>query len=181
MLDKSLGKSTVFRCCLVLLVVGLASFGAQPLAAQAVERLGEFGDWGAFAFMDDGSKVCFIASSPKEAKGDYTRRGEVFVRVTHWPEQNRRNEVSFVAGYSFRKDSWVEVRTDNGTFRLFTDEDTAWATDKQTDEQLVQAMIKGSKMVVEGTSSRGTLTTDTYSLIGFTNAYEAINSACGVQ
>ena len=35
-------------------------------------------------------------------------------------------------------------------------------------------------MVVKGTSSRDTLTTDTYSLIGFTKAYRAIGKACGL-
>ena len=34
-------------------------------------------------------------------------------------------------------------------------------------------------MVVRGVSSRGTQTTDTYSLSGFTAAYRAINTACG--
>ena len=34
-------------------------------------------------------------------------------------------------------------------------------------------------MIVQGTSSRGTKTTDTYSLIGFTKAYRAIADACG--
>ncbi len=36
-------------------------------------------------------------------------------------------------------------------------------------------------MIVAGISSRGTLTTDTYSLNGFTAAYDAITRACGVK
>ena len=165
----------------VVLISALFVLPASSAAAQGIERLGEFGDWGAFAFMDDGGKVCFIASSPKQAKGDYTQRGEIFVRVTHWPEQGRRDEVSVVAGYDYKEDSWVEVSIENGTFNLFTADDTAWAAEKETDRDLVEAMIRGSRMVVKGTSSRGTLTTDTYSLAGFTSAYETINQACGVQ
>ena len=34
------------------------------------------------------------------------------------------------------------------------------------------------KMKVVGTSSRGTITTDTYSLMGFSKAYQSINEAC---
>ena len=49
------------------------------------------------------------------------------------------------------------------------------------DAKLVQSMIRGADMVVQGTSSRGTLTTDTYSLKGFTAAYKAINKACKVK
>ena len=34
------------------------------------------------------------------------------------------------------------------------------------------------KMRVKGTSSRGTITSDTYSLLGFSKAYQKINEAC---
>ena len=33
-------------------------------------------------------------------------------------------------------------------------------------------------MKVVGTSSRGTITTDTFSLLGFSKAYKKINEAC---
>ena len=42
-------------------------------------------------------------------------------------------------------------------------------------------MKRGRKMVVKGKSSRGTATTDTYSLTGFSAAYKAIGEACGVK
>ncbi|MDX1424550.1 MAG: invasion associated locus B family protein, partial [Kiloniellales bacterium] len=48
------------------------------------------------------------------------------------------------------------------------------------DQAIVKAMRAGSSMVVKGTSSRGTVTTDTYSLLGFSKAYAAISKACGV-
>jgi hypothetical protein len=62
-------------------------------------------------------------------------------------------------------------------FTLFTHDETAWAYDED-DAKLVTAMKAGSEMVVVGTSSRGTRTTDTYSLMGFTNAHEAITGEC---
>ena len=42
-------------------------------------------------------------------------------------------------------------------------------------------MAKGRQLIVTGYSSRGTKTTDTYSLAGFTAAYKAIGKACGVK
>jgi hypothetical protein len=42
-------------------------------------------------------------------------------------------------------------------------------------------MRNGSAMVIKGTSNRGTTTTDTYSLSGTSQAYEAINKACNVK
>ena len=42
-------------------------------------------------------------------------------------------------------------------------------------------MIRGSKMLVTGTSVRGTKTVDTYSLRGFTAAYKTIGRDCSVK
>ena len=52
------------------------------------------------------------------------------------------------------------------------------STDAAADKQLVQAMKAGSELIVKGTSGRGTATTDTYSLGGFTAAMAAIDKAC---
>ena len=46
---------------------------------------------------------------------------------------------------------------------------------------MVEAMRRGATMIVEGISSRGTHTKDTYSLTGFTAAHNAINEACKVE
>ncbi len=55
----------------------------------------------------------------------------------------------------------------------------AWVKDAANDKKLVQDMIKGSEAIAYGQSRRGTKITDTFSLKGFTKAYEAINEACG--
>ena len=46
------------------------------------------------------------------------------------------------------------------------------------DKDIVAAMKRGSRMIVDGVSSRGTKTKDTYSLTGFTSAYKAISNKC---
>ncbi|MGH6945883.1 MAG: invasion associated locus B family protein [Kiloniellales bacterium] len=153
---------------------------ALPAVGQGIERLGDFGDWTAFRSNDGSTTTCYIASQPKRAEGDYSQRGEIYALVSHRPAEKRKNEVSIIAGYQFQTDSWVDVSIDDQDFRLFTQKDTAWTPDQQTDEAMVQAMIKGRQMVVKGTSSRGTLTTDTYSLSGFTRAHRTIDKACGI-
>lgn len=163
----------------VFALFGLAI--ALPAVGQGIERLGDFGDWTAFRSNDGNSTTCYIASQPKKAEGDYSQRGEIYALVSHRPAENRKNEVSIIAGYQFQPDSWVDVTIDDQAFRLFTQKDTAWTPDQLTDESMVQAMIKGRQMVVKGTSSRGTATTDTYSLKGFTTAYQSITETCGLQ
>ena len=154
------------------------AFAASPAPAQGIERVGDFGDWSSFKFVEDGKPGCYMASQPKKAEGDYEKRGDIYAIVAHRPAENRRDEVSIVAGYSFEKDSWAEVIIGKQSYKLFTEDDGAWAPDKDADKALVTAMKKGTTMVVKGTSLRGTATTDTYSLKGFTKAYNTISKAC---
>ena len=62
---------------------------------------------------------------------------------------------------------------------MFTADDKAWTLTSQDDKKLVAAMKRGERMIVDGISSRGTKTKDTYSLQGFMRAYNAISAKCG--
>jgi hypothetical protein len=165
---------------LVFLAAGLFASGPSVARAQGIERLGDYGDWSAFQFTENGGKACYMASQPKKAEGEYKKRGDVYAIVTHRPAEKLRDEVSILAGYAYKEGSAVTVAIGDQSFDLFTQGDGAWAKDKKGDEALVMAMIKGRDMVIKGTSSRGTETIDTYSLNGFTKAYEAIGKACGI-
>ena len=61
---------------------------------------------------------------------------------------------------------------------LFTIEGRAYAESEEDDIAMIRAMKRGSKMTVVGTSSRGTKTTDTYSLSGFTKTKNLIDKTC---
>lgn len=98
---------------------------------------------------------------------------------THRPGEKVFGEISVEAGYTYKPGSEVEVTIDGQTFKLFTQGGNAWAYDEKADQALVNAMRAGQQMVVKGTSTRGTLTTDTYSLTGFTAAMQSIDKACG--
>ncbi|MEQ8355004.1 MAG: invasion associated locus B family protein [Kiloniellaceae bacterium] len=158
----------------------LAVLSVTEAQAQSIERLGDFSDWSAFRYQEDGKPICFMASEPTKAEGQYSKRGEIHAMVTHRPNESRTDEVSIQAGYAYQDGAPVEVEVGAMKLRLFTEGESAWAVDKEADKKLVQAMIKGNTMVVQGTSARGTNTKDTYSLSGFTRAYEAISKACGL-
>lgn len=154
-----------------------------PVDARAAEPrlIGTFRDWSAYEFQDANGKVCYMASRPIKDEGNYTRRGEIYALITHRPEERSFDVVSFIAGYTHKAGSDVSVQIGSDNFDLFTQGDTAWTRDGETDRSLVASIRKGSRMVTRGTSSRGTLTTDTYSLSGSSAAYEAIGKACGVS
>lgn len=168
------GRLFVF-CVLCLLAA------VSPAAAQSVERLGDFQAWSAFRFTENGNRACYMASQPVKHEGKYTRRGDIYALVTHRPAEKLRDEVSFIIGYKFKPESNLEVAIGSEKFSLFTKEDGAWTHSSDDDQRLVQSMIKGQTMVVKGVSWRGTNTTDTYSLSGFTKAYQRISATCAVN
>jgi len=148
-------------------------------AAVGVDKsLGNFKVWSTMSFAEDDKTVCMMWSQPEKAEGEYKKRGEVFVFVTHRPSERETNKVSFETGYTFKESSEVRVTIDSHAYTLYTDGSTAWSYDTKDDSRMVKAMRAGRTMIMEGTSSRGTKTRDTYSLSGFTAAHNAINKAC---
>ncbi len=146
------------------------------VAAEAVE-VGVYADWRAYT---EGA-VCYMGAEPKKAEGKYKLRDQPYVFVSHRPKEKSIGVVRIIAGYTYKPESEVEVAIGDKSFRLFTKGGDAWARDARTDRVLVAAMKAGKVMVVKGTSGRGTLTTDTYSLAGFTAAFAAIGKACRVR
>ena len=168
------------RTALVALAA-LAASALPALAQEGLEDLGTFKDWQARSYNEGSKLVCTMFSVPQSSEGDYTKRGEVYVFVTHRPAHNRTDEVSINIGYTFKKGAPVNVVISGTTFELFSDRSTAWTRDSKSDRVLVRAMRAGAEMIVQGISSRGTRTTDTFSLSGFTAAHNAISNACRVR
>ena len=157
-----------------------AGHGTAPALAQEPEHLDTHRDWHTYTFNENGNLVCYMASKPTNEEGEYTQRGDVYLLVTHRPAEASRDVVSVITGYTYGPESEATVTIGDKLFELFTSENTAWARDSATDASMVTAMKAGSSMIVKGTSSRGTLTTDTYSLLGFTAAYNEITRTCGL-
>lgn len=170
-----------FRPKLVSGAALLALLAAVPAVAQTeVRSLGRFGDWSTYTYLENGNPVCYAASSPTRSRGNVKSRGDVFFLVTHRPEYDDVGVVTMVAGYAYAPDTTVTVAVGRTKFRFFTRDETAWANGND-DKTAVRTMKRGSSMTVTGRSKSGTTTTDTFSLMGLTKAYQAISAACKVK
>ena len=156
----------------------VTAFLAAPSLAADPKTIGQHKEWSAHVVGAAKTRVCYVHSEPQRSVGKYKKRDRTYVQVAHRPADKVKGEVSVTAGYTYRAKSDVEVEVDGKKFNLFTQEDGAWMRDSKADAALVRAMKKGSKMIIRGRSSRGTRTTDTYSLSGFTAAYSSIEKAC---
>ena len=157
-------------------IVSACAWASGP--STEPKLLGTTGDWSAYSFKENGNDVCYILSSPKKAVGNYKKRGEIFALVTHRPAEKSFDVFSVMSGYDYKDDSTVTVTIDKQKFVLFSHNDSAWAPDQATDTRLAAALRKGKSMVVTGTSSKGSSTTDTYGLKGIGPAFDTIDKAC---
>lgn len=162
-------------CALALLVL----LALPSLArAQTPFSLGSYTDWNVWELNESGQKICYIVSEPKKQDGTYTRRGKPAVLVTRRPGPKITDEVSIQPGYTYLEGSSVKVTVGKSTFTLFTRGSHAWTKDDEEDRALIGVMKRGETMTVDGESSKNTTSRDTYSLLGFTKAYEAMVAAC---
>ena len=155
------------------------NFAALTAFAEPVEMLVSK-NWGAYRYDNDGGRICFISSVPTKSEGKYDpkNRGDVRVFVSHGPGKAERNVVQVIAGYRYKPQSDVSLTIDGKNFKLFTIEDRAYAESEEDDRRIITLMKRGSRMTIVGISSRGTKTTDTYSLSGFTKTKAVIDKTC---
>ena len=153
-------------------------FSANVYAA-APETLGEYGDWTAYYYKDNRGSICYTVSKPIKDEGKYSKRGDIYAVVTHRPNDKTYDVVNFDAGYTFKNGAAFVVKIGHNTINnFFTEGEKAWTLNDETDKKMVSLMKSGERMLVHGTSAKGTPTKDTYSLKGFTGAYKAISAKC---
>ena len=158
------------------------STAAGTARAANPAPIDKFGDWLAQTYDDNGKTLCYATSAPKKQAGNFKSRGNPYIAVTHAPQAGVRDQVSYIAGYELKPNSEVTLVIGNQSYALSVlQKDRAWAKDPDADKALIQAMRKGNTLTIKGTSARGTDITDTYSLTGFSKAYQAIGAACKVQ
>jgi Invasion associated locus B (IalB) protein len=155
---------------------------ASPAQSEPADNhLGDSQGWSAYADPDRSGKICYLVGRPVKSEPHAVKRGDVYMYVTHRSAEHTYNVVSFNAGYTFKEGSDAELTIDNTRFDLFTNKDTAWARDAETEKAIVDAMVKGRQATIKGTSARGTTTTDTYALAGFSQVLVLIDKACGLK
>ena len=129
---------------------------------------------GKWEFVND-TDYCFIQSAP--IKTDIPKgksRGQNYVLVYRM-NKNPEPIIQITAGFNYKSPDSIEVKIDNGVYNFFTDADTAWANE---DKKVIFAMKKGLELIIIGISSKGTQVIDTYTLKGFTAAYNKLMNDC---
>jgi hypothetical protein len=86
--------------------------------------------------------------------------------------------VSIIIGYGFKPNSEASVEIGQNKFSMYTQNDGAWIKNAAEEARMVDAMRKTGELVVKGTSSKGTQSTDKYSLKGLSQALDRTAQEC---
>lgn len=178
------------------LVCGLLACGL-PLSglAQSLELVGVQEDWRIYRDAASGPS-CFIYAEPSTWSAERdgapvsVERGDIRFFITVAADAPDITEPSFRAGYTLTTDSPATVSIGGAETPLYPNADYcaqagsidrcdqyAW-TQPEDDAALIEAMMAGRDAIVTARSQRGTITTDTFSLTGFTAALNDARAAC---
>ena len=161
----------------ILVILFLFIFNISN-AEEGLKSLGKFKDWESFILLQDGIKVCFaqsipVVKAPKKLKRDPSR-----LFVSFRPAENIKNEVSVTNGYKFKLKAPVAAKSGKKNYDLFSKGRFAWVVDNKDEAKLISTMKKASRLMIIGNSEQGTQTTDHYSMMGFTKAYNSAKKSC---
>jgi len=155
---------------------------AAAAAAGGVEPtlIGQFGIWGAYSATPNGKKVCFALAKPSSSKTNPPNRPRdpAYAFVSTRPSEKVFNEVSIVIGYALKPGSESTLEVGGSTYAMYTQGDGLWIKNAAEEERMVEALRRSADVVVKGVSSKGTETTDTFSLKGLSQALDRIAQDC---
>lgn len=163
------------------LLVSTAFVGAA-MAQESDNRVAANTDWSVFVESDP--TECWAVSAPKETVNTRdgnivaVRRGDILLFVFHRPGASVDGQVTFTGGYPFAGGSTVSLEISGTSYELFTEGEWAWPATPEDDARIVAAMKRGADAVLTARSGRGTVTRDTFSLLGFTAAAEDAARRC---
>lgn len=147
----------------------------QNAHSQQLEK--SYNQWSVYTGYTDNLKLCYMVSYPTKKKGNYKGGRAPYVMVTNINGKN--TEISTTSGYRYDASNPPRMVVDGEEHKLgMVQNQTAWFKTDKYDAITISKMKKGKTMLLKGTSKKGVSTVDTYSLKGFTGAYNKITDLC---
>ena len=162
----------------ILLVVLFSFIFNFANAEENLKSLGKFKDWESFVLSQDGNKVCFAQSTPLIRAPKKLKRDPSRLFVSFRPNENIKNEVSVTNGYEFKLKTPVIAKSGKKSYDLFAKGRFAWVVDSEDELKLIVTMKKASRLMIIGMTEKDDQTTDHYSMMGFTKAYNTAKKSC---
>ena len=164
----------LFKKFFILIFLVLFSFNA---AANTPRSTGKYKNWESFTAQTDKGKICFAQTIPTKRAPASIKREKSKLFVTFRPSESIKNEVSITSGHDY-KSSTVTASSGKKRYSFFSQKNFAWLLDNQEERNFIKLMKKATNIIVKARTAKGAETTDHYSMMGFTKAYNTAKKTC---
>ena len=162
------------RKTFIVLVVCLFSINVFVVTPRST---GKYKNWESFIAETDKGKICFAQTVPTKRAPAAVKRNKSKLFVTFRPSEEIKDEVSLTSGHDYKTSS-VTASSGKRRYSFFSQKDFAWLLDDQEEKKFIQLMKKATDIIVKARTTKGAETTDHYSMMGFTKAYNTAKKTC---
>ena len=156
---------------LILVVFSTNSLAVTPRST------GKYKNWESFVAETDKGKICFAQTIPTKRAPAAVKRDKSKLFVTFRPSEEIKDEVSLTSGHDYKTSS-VTASSGKRRYSFFSQKEFAWLLDDQEEKKFIQLMKKATDIIVKARTTKGAETTDHYSMMGFTKAYNTAKKTC---
>ena len=156
---------------LILVVFSTNSLAVTPRST------GKYKNWESFVAETDKGKICFAQTVPTKRAPAAVKRDKSKLFVTFRPSEEIKDEVSLTSGHDYKTSS-VTASSGKRRYSFFSQKEFAWLLDDQEEKKFIQLMKRATDIIVKARTANGAETTDHYSMMGFTKAYNTAKKAC---
>ena len=160
----------------VLLTLFTFLFSSNAFSDQP-KSIGKYKSWEAFTYNGSDGKICFAQTVPTKRAPAAVKRNKSKLFVTFRPSEEIKDEVSLTSGHDYKTSS-VTASSGKRRYSFFSQKEFAWLLDDQEEKKFIQLMKKATDIIVKARTTNGAETTDHYSMMGFTKAYNTAKKTC---
>tara|TARA_B100000886_G_scaffold168008_1_gene114908 strand:- start:439 stop:939 length:501 start_codon:yes stop_codon:yes gene_type:complete len=160
----------------IFILLILIVFSSNALAVTP-RSTGKYKNWESFVAETEKGKICFAQTVPTKRAPAAVKRDKSKLFVTFRPSEEIKDEVSLTSGHDYKTSS-VTASSGKRRYSFFSQKEFAWLLDDQEEKKFIQLMKRATDIIVKARTTNGAETTDHYSMMGFTKAYNTAKKTC---
>ena len=146
--------------------------------ANTPKSTGKYKNWESFSLTSDKGEICFAQSLPTKRAPKAVKREASRLFVTFRPSENIKDEISVTSGHDYKSSS-VTAKSGKNSYSFFSQKNFAWLLDEKEEKNFIKLMKRATNLIIKANTANGAETTDHYSMMGFTKAYNTAKKTCG--
>ena len=158
----------------IILILCLFSVNVSAVTPRST---GKYKNWESFIAETDKGKICFAQTVPTKRAPAAVKRDKSKLFVTFRPSEEIKDEVSLTSGHDYKTSS-VTASSGKRRYSFFSQKNFAWLLDDQEEKKFIKLMKRATDLIVKARTTNGAETTDHYSMMGFTKAYNTAKKTC---